>query len=468
MLSLNILIKNGIIVTCDNKFRIIDNGVVVIENDKIVDIGETNKILKKYNERDYEVIDAYKKAVLPGFVNTHSHLYQNFMKGWHDMFPLRDWIDYVLFPVVRYASGLSASERHDFYYYASLIATIEAIKTGTTTLLDFSPSCDITMEVYEKIGIRGFGGITLADKWIPEDLIKPVSETMKYIRNVVDRWHKKDNGRLNILLTPSTPYICTKELLVEAKELANELSLLISTHVAESPYEVETTKKETGLTPVKYLDKIGLLDDKLISVHNIWLTDEEINLLAKKKVHASHNPKSNMRLASGVMQTRKMLDKGINVCLGTDGAASNDTLDMLDTARAAVLLSKVSTRQAESLVGRDGLVLATINGAKALHIEKEVGSLEIGKKADLCIINLNKVHTRPLSDIPNTIIYSAYGIDVEITIVDGKIIMKNGALQKIDESKILGEIEERYEPILRNLYEESKKEIEKRKSSKGN
>jgi len=458
---MNLLIKNGIIITCDSNFRIIHDGSIAVEGNRIVDIGKTSKIVKKYERDDFEIIDAKGKAVLPGFINTHSHLYQNFMKGWHDIFPLRDWIDYVLFPVIRYASTLSPSERHDFYYYSSLLGTMEAIRTGTTTLLDFSPSCDITMEVYEKLGIRGFGGITLADKWIPEDLVKPVSETLKYIRNVVEKWHNKDNGRLNILLTPSTPYICTKELLTEAKHLADELNLLISTHVAESPYEVELSKKETGLPPIKYLDSIGLLDNKLISVHNIWLTDEEINLLAKRKVHVSHNPKSNMRLASGAMQTRKFIDKGINVSLGTDGAASNDTLDMLDTARAAVLLSKVSTRNAASLVGKDGLLMATINGARALHIDKDVGSIEVGKIADIILINLNTINTTPLSDVVNTILYASYGTDVDTTIVNGVPIMREKNIMTVDTEKILETIKEKYEPILTSIYSESKREIQK-------
>ena len=293
------------------------------------------------------------------------------------------------------------------------------------------------MEVYEKLGIRGFGGITLADKWIPEDLVKPVSETLKYIRNVVEKWHNKDNGRLNILLTPSTPYICTKELLTEAKHLADELNLLISTHVAESPYEVELSKKETGLPPIKYLDSIGLLDNKLISVHNIWLTDEEINLLAKRKVHVSHNPKSNMRLASGAMQTRKFIDKGINVSLGTDGAASNDTLDMLDTARAAVLLSKVSTRNAASLVGKDGLLMATINGAKAMGLENEIGSIEVGKKADIILIDMHAPHLTPYTNPVSNLVYAAHGYDVDTVIVDGKIVVENKKVLTLDEEDIL-------------------------------
>jgi len=464
VVKVNLLIKNGIVVAVDKEFRIYQDGAVVIEGNQIVDVGKTSRIEQKYTKKDYTVIDAKNKAVIPGFVNTHAHLYQNFMKGWHDNLQLKEWIYYVLFPIVQYANSLPESEKTEFFRTALTLANIEALKTGTTTLVDFSTTADISLDVFESTGIRGVGGMTLADRWIPEELIKPVDEILNNIRKLTKLWHNKHNGLIKFMLAPSTPYIASKDLLIESKKLADEFNLPYTIHVAESPYEVEMAKEETGKTPIKYLYDIGVLDRRVITVHNIWLTEEEINLLAKSGASVSHNPKSNMRLASGIMQTRKFMDLGINVSIGTDGAASNDTLDMLDAARAAVLLSKVFTKDATSLTGVDGLKMATINGARALLMEHEVGSIEVGKKADIVLIDLDQVHLRPITDIVNVILYAGYGHDVDTVIVDGKVIVENKKVKTVDEEKVLTLAKEKYEPILQEIYEQTKRDIKNEKN----
>lgn len=455
---LNLLIKGGYVITCDKSNQIIENGAVVIESNKIVDVGKCSKIEKKYNSKDYEIIDAKGKAVVPGFINTHSHTYQNFMKGWHDDLELEPWCNLVLFPIVRLSEKFISNGFNEFYYYGALLASIEAIKTGTTTILDFSANYKMSLKAFDDVGIRGIAGVTLANKWIPEDLIRPPEQVLKDIRESINKWHNSRNGRIKMIYAPSTPYICTEDFLRMIKEQSNETGVPITTHVSEAPYEVELTKKETGLTPVRFLEKVGLLDDRLLAVHCIWLDDEEINMLAKAGVKVSHNPKSNMRLASGIAPIRKMLDKGITVSLATDGAASNDNLDMIETMRAAAFLSKVSTLKARSLTGKDVLRMATIEGAKAVFMENEVGSIEVGKKADIAIINLQKVHLQPVCDVINTIVYAANGHDVETVIIDGRVVMRDRKILTVDEQKILDRVKEKIEPELKEVFLETLKE----------
>ncbi|MGQ4833723.1 MAG: amidohydrolase family protein [Candidatus Asgardarchaeia archaeon] len=456
---MGIIIDGGIIVTSNKENQIIENGAVVIEGNTIIDVGKHSRIANKYNYSDYEIIDAHGKVVIPGFVNTHCHTYQNFMKGWHDDLSLEEWCNLVLFPIVRLSDKYNSNGFNEFYYYGALLASIEAIKTGTTTLLDFSANYKMTLKAFDDIGIRGIAGVTLANKWIPEDLVRPPEKVLKDVRDAISEWHNSRNGRLKMIYAPSTPYICTEDFLKMIKEESLKTGVPITTHVSEQKYEVELVKKETGLTPIRYLNKIGLLDENLLAVHCVWVDDEEINLIAKSGAKVSHNPKSNTRLASGIAPITKMYkEKNITVSLATDGAASNDNLDMIEVMRTAAFLAKVSTLRADSLTGLDVFRMATIDGARAINMEHEIGSIEVGKKADIAIINLQASHLQPVFDVINTIVYVANGHDVDTVIIDGKVIMKNRTIQTIDEEKILETIQEKFADELKQVFNETMEE----------
>jgi len=452
---MNLIVKDGIVITMDKERRIIEDGAVVIEGNKIVDVDKTHKIEEKYNISEYELIDASGMAVLPGFVNTHAHMYQNFMKGWHDDLPLKEWCDFVLFPVVKYAKTFEENGFNEFFYYSNMLAAIEAIRSGITTMLNFGAAKETTLRVFDEIGMRGIMGITLADKWIPEELIRPTDEVLRDVQSIIDKWHNSRNGRLKVMYAPSTPFICTQEFLQKIKEHSEKTGVPITIHTSETRYEVKLIKDETGMRPIEYLDKIGFLGKNVLAVHCVWVNDNEINLLAKHDVKVSHNPKSNMRLASGIAPIVKMRQKGITIGLATDGAASNDNLDMIETMRAAAFLAKVSTLRAGSLVGKDVLEMATIEGARAVFMENEIGSLEPGKKADVILIDLRKPHLQPVCNVINTIVYVASACDVNTVIIDGKIIMKDRKILTVDENRILETVKEKFEPALKEIYNQT-------------
>jgi len=435
----DILIRNGIVLTQDRQGRVIQDGAVVIDQSRILDVGPTDQLVSKY-KADI-VLDASKQAVLPGFVNTHSHLWQSLMKGSADNEPLQDWVFNQLMPILYTSNQRLLKENFEGEYYTSLLACIESIRFGTTTILTMEGLNPRICEAFQQIGIRGIHALQMADRWIPEEILQPIKKQVHDAKVIYKRWHNASDGRIKIMLGPCTPYICSKSYLEKIIELARQWNTPIQIHVAEAPYEVELIMKEQGRTPINYLKSIGLLDLKTIAVHCIWLSDEEKNILQKYNVAVSHNPESNMKLGSGVMDLPWMLKQGVNVALATDGAASNDNLNMLGAIRAASLLHRVAYRDPTIISSHTLLRMATINGARALGLEKEIGSIERDKRADIILIDLSKPHTRPLGNIENMLVHCSLGSDVETVIIDGKIVMKNRNLLTVNEEKVMKEAE---------------------------
>lgn len=449
----NILIKRGYIITMDSNNRIIPDGTIVIEGDHIVDIGKTSQILSKYDPSDYTVIDAHKKAVLPGLINTHSHLYQSFLKGVHDELPLKEWCDSVLFPLVDAALLEMKEGKDDIFRYSIFSAVLESIKFGTTTLVDFAGTGEITSEVFYKTGIRGIYAKTFVDRWVPEEFIPPIEKSIKDMEKYIKKWHGKGNGRIKMMYGPSAPFTCTEELMKSIRESANKTKVPITIHLSETRYEQALAKKEYGTTPTQWLERIGFLSDDVLAVHGVWLNDNDLKTIKMRDTKISHNPESNMRLASGIAPVRKMLDLGITVSLATDGAASNDNLDMISEMRAAIFSAKVSNLKASALLGYDALKMATIEAAKSLKLEREIGSIEIGKKADIVLIDLNSLHLKPIYDVVNTIVYVATGHDVITSIINGNIVMYNRKILTVDEEEVSRKIDQIYEEKLKDVYE---------------
>ena len=448
--------------TQDQQDQIIYNGSVVIDKGRILDVGPTVRLRSKY-KADL-VLDASKRAVLPGFVNTHTHLWQSLMKGCADNEPLQEWTKNQLIPMlyVRHQRFLKGNFEGD--YYSALMACIESIRFGSTTILGMDGLNPRICEAFQQIGIRGIHAFQMADQWVPEEVLQPREEQVAYAEKIYRRWHNASSGRIKTFFGPATPYICSKNYLKEIKDMATQWNIPIQIHIAEAPYEVELIKKEQGITPIKYLESIGILELKTIAVHCIWLTEEEKNLLKKYDVSVSHNPESNMKMGSGVMDLPWMLRKGINVALATDGAASNDNLNMLGAIRNTSLLHRLIHKDPAIISSPTVLRMATINGARALGLEQEIGSIERGKRADIILIDLSKPHTRLLGKVENMLVHCSLGSDVETVIIDGKIVMKNRTILTVDEEHVM----KKAESIKSEYLEEIKEcEIKTNNSSAG-
>jgi 5-methylthioadenosine/S-adenosylhomocysteine deaminase len=437
----DIVIKNGIVVTMNNEKLILKNGGLAIEDDRIIDIGKSENIQKEYSA-DVE-LDAKGKVVLPGFVNTHTHLFQNLLKGRRDDLPLFDWVFDVTMPQVKSQFQDAQDGNFEVGYYAALLGCVEALKSGTTCLVDMDLRNPQVPEAFKLTGIRGFYAMNLADQWVPPEVLLPREQAMEIFDQISRKWHGAENGRIQCMYAPSTPYICSKEFLQEIKEQADKNQMRITIHVSETKNERDLIKKETGKLPFDYLNSLGFLGSKVTAVHCVWISDKEIDLLKKTDTKVSHNPESNMKLGSGVAPIPLMLRKGITVSLGTDGCASNDNLDMFEAMRTAAFLHKVANLNASIISSYDVLKMATIDGAKSVGLEDKVGSLETGKKADLMLVDLESVHLRPLNDVISTLVYCANAGDVETVIVDGEIVVRDHVISAVEEKKLISEVEKK-------------------------
>jgi 5-methylthioadenosine/S-adenosylhomocysteine deaminase len=436
----SILIKNAIIVTMDAQKNILKDGALLIRDDKIVAVGNSKEITKQHSSD--LVIDAKGKAAMPGFVNTHTHLYQSLLKGMRDDLPLVDWVYDVTMPLVKEEFRSSLKGNFETGYHAAMLGCLEALRSGTTCMVDMDLRNPKVPEAFKQTGIRGVYAMSLADQWVPPEVLLPKDQMMWMFDQIARQWHGADNDRILCMYGPSTPFICSKELLQEIRGMANENGMRIQIHISETRYEHDLVKKETGKSPVEYLYDIGFLGNDVSAVHCVWVSGHEMNLLRKTGTKVSHNPESNMKLASGVAPIPEMLKKGITVSLGTDGCASNDNLDMFEAMRTAALLHKVSSLDASAISSYDVLKMATIEGARALGLEDRIGSLEVGKKADVILVDLTPVHMRPLNDVIGALVYCANGRDVETAIVDGKPVMQRGKVRSVDEKRAIREAEE--------------------------
>ncbi len=436
-LEADILVSNALIIPMTERYKIFRRYSIVISDGKIVHVEPSSKIDKDVKA---EVkIDARGHVALPGLINTHVHLYQNLLKGTIDNMPLIEWNNTVLIPLARVMRDYRLKRFYDLDYYVTLLAIIEMIKSGTTT---FNCLDSITPPMPKAIGESGIRGVcspVLVDKWLPEDLLAPLDWQVKIIRKIISKYMNAYDGRVKFMIGPTTVFTSTEKLLKEAMNIADEFGIGIHMHVNETKWEVEWAEKNLGMPIVKYLDSIGMLSRHFLAIHCVWCNDEELEIIKERNVHVSHNPESNMKLASGVAPVPKMLRMGINVALATDGAASNDNLDMIEAMRIAAMLGKVSTLDAQSIISWDVLEMATINGAKALGLEKEIGTIEEGKKADIILIDMRKPHILPIHDPANAVVYCCSSSDVSTVIVDGKLVMHRREILTINEKEVVKE-----------------------------
>jgi 5-methylthioadenosine/S-adenosylhomocysteine deaminase len=416
----DILIKGGYVVTMDPQRRVLNGGSVAVEGNRITGVG--NEI----RERAEVVINARGKAVLPGLINAHTHLSMTLLRGVADDMPLMKWLETKIWPIEK---NLKAED----CYAGALLGCLEMIKSGTTCFADMYFYMEDVARAVEESGVRGVLSYGIVEQGDP----KRRESELRTGENLVKNWHGKAEGRILTMFGPHAPYTCSPECLTKVKELAKKYDVGIHTHLSETRDDVKQIVKKYGKRPVKHLDSIGFLGPEVLAAHCVWLTENEIKLLRERGVKPVHNPVSNMKLGSGVAPVPEMLAAGIPVALGTDGAASNNSLDMFKEMKFAALLNKAYRLDPVAVPAMSALEMATVNGATALGMGDELGSIEVGKKADLVLVDLEKPHLTPLHNLISHLVYSAVGGDVETTIVDGRILMLERRVLILDEDKVL-------------------------------
>jgi 5-methylthioadenosine/S-adenosylhomocysteine deaminase len=432
---MNTLIHSGTIVTMSNR-KVIHQGAIAIENNTIIDIGKTHELKRKYG-RGYEKVNAKGKVIVPGLINTHQHAAMSLLRGYADDLPLQELLEKWIWPIEKHMTA------HDIYVGAQLTA-IESIMGGTTTvntMYHYTPE-ENEAKAFADTGLRGVVG-HVCFSWRRK-------EDKKALESLAKNWHNKADGLIRASVDPHAPYTVDPEYMKQLKAIQEELNekhgrgkspVILHMHVAETSDELENTQKtfniqlENGI--MQYLDSLGALDEHVIAAHCVALTDRDIAVMKKRKVKASHNPISNLKLASGVSPVPKMLKKDITVSLGTDSPCSNNSADMFEVMKTTALLHKGMNKNPTLLPAERVLEMATIDGARALCWENEIGSIETGKKADLAIVDFNKPHLRPVYNETSHLVYATKAADVETVLINGKMVMENRKLATVNAEKIM-------------------------------
>ncbi len=417
---MKILIRADYILTMDENDTVIEDGAVLVEDGVIRAVG------KGLDEEGAYVIDDRPAILLPGFINTHTHIAMVGFRGLADDMELMDWLQNYIWP----AENKVVNE--EFIELAVPLALAEMISTGTTTFNDMYFFPDITARITKEAGMRGFiyeGVINF-----PTPSAKSSDEGLAIAESFIRNW--KGDELIHPVMSLHAPYSCSRELIVKGYELARKYDVPLHMHVSETMAEVHSIKELYGTTPVRYLDSLGVLFDRFIAAHSVWLDDEEIEIFRNRGVGVAHNTQSNMKLASGVAPIPDMLEKGVKVGLAPDGAASNNDLDMVDEMRSAALVHKVHRLDPTVMGARQVVRMATIGGARVLGIDDMVGSIEVGKRADLITVSLSGFHMMPIYDPYSHLVYAAKGSDVQSVIVNGKILMEKRELKTLDPEKI--------------------------------
>jgi len=430
MREVDLIITGSKALLLDSENTCIDHASVAINADEIVVAGPTEKITKQYKAK--KTIKSKDSLIMPGFVNCHTHAAMTCFRGIADDLEMMDWLNNYIFPdEAKYVNK-------ELAYRGSLLAAAEMIKSGTTTFCDMYIFEDETARAAKEAGIRCLVGEVLFD--FPSPNFKTTAEGLAYTRMLIEKW--KDDPLINIIIEPHSLYTCSTPLLMEVKELAREYNLPIGLHLLENATEKKQLEEKFGKSAVSFLKDIGYLDKQLIAFHCVCFSEEDIKLFADHGCKISHNPASNMKLASGIAPVPQMQAVGITVGLGTDGCASNNNLDMIKEMSTAAKLHKVSRLDPTVMDAKTVVRMATIEGAKALGMENKIGSLEAGKKADIIVIGLDEPHLTPLYSEYSHLVYAASGADVDTVIINGKVVMENRRLLTINEDEVMRKVNE--------------------------
>ena len=425
------VLRPSFIVTMDTNMRVLKDYYIGIENGVIV-------YLDKAKPKDYEdILELPRRLILPGFINSHTHVAMTLLRGLKDDSDLLTWLKYVL--------SLEKHLKPEDVYYGALYGIAEMLKNGITCFLDmYYHELEVAKAAIDS-GIRAMVSYGLADVFFNRSPEEEFSIARKFREDLLSLIKKRNvEGKIFFAYGPHSPYGCTRELLLIVKQASEENGYRIHIHLSETKKEVEDIKRMTGMTPIEYLDSIGFLSNRVMAAHVVWPQEHEFAILAKNGVHVLHNPSSNLKLASGIAPVNRMLNEGINVALATDGPASNNRLDIWKEMHIASLLHKGVSLNPEALPARESLKMATINGAKALGLEEKLGSIEIGKKADMVVVDLNRaLGSTPFHDIYSMIVYALDSSCIESVWIDGKKVYDiNKGLLTIDIERLREKIED--------------------------
>ncbi|MGG1614755.1 amidohydrolase [Paenibacillus phoenicis] len=425
------LIKNGTFAVL-NADRPVIHGYMLVEGDTISYIGEE----RPEGVEGAETLDGKGLLFLPGLINTHGHAAMSLLRGYGDDMVLQTWLQEKMWPM---EAKFTAAD----VYAGTALSVLEMLKGGTTTFLDMYDHMDEVAKVVEESGIRAVlmrGAIGLCS---PEEQDQKLKEAIAFAQN----WHGKAEGRITTMMSPHAPYTCPPAFIEKFVQAAHDLDLPMHTHMSETRAEVEQNVNDYGVRPVEHLLKLGMFSRPTLLAHAVHLTDEEIDILAAHGVTISHNPGSNLKLASGVARIPELLKKGVVVSLGTDGPASNNNLDMLEEIRLAALIHKGVSGDPTAVPALEALKMGTEYGAKSVFLQN-TGKLAAGMKADIIALNTEQAHFLPRTDYISHTVYSAGAKDVEYVWVNGKQVVKHGACLTLDEERIRYEAQAAFEGLL--------------------
>lgn len=427
----DLLVTGGTVVTMDAERRVIQDGAVAIRGDSIVAVGPSAEVAAKYSTR--RRIDARGRIVLPGLINTHGHAPMTLMRGLADDLTLQEWLTKYIFP----AEARNVTE--DYVEWGTKLAMAEMIRGGTTTYVDMYYFEDAMARVTKAAGMRAVLGETLLDFPAPDN--KTHEQGLAYTEQFLKRW--QGDSLIRAAVAPHAIYTNSEQSLRDAFGLARRYNAPVLIHLSETKKENDDSMAQHGLSPTAYLDKLGLLGLDVLAAHCVWVDANDIAILAKHEVGCAHNPSSNMKLGSGAAPIVEMLAAGMRVGIGTDGpAGSNNDLDMMEEMDLAAKLQKVIRRDPRALPAPQVVEMATIGGARSFHMEKEIGSLEAGKKADLILIRTDAPHAVPMYNLYSHLVFALKASDVETVVIAGRIVMRNRRLLTLNEPEVLAKARE--------------------------
>ena len=425
---MSILYKNINYLDLENE-KIIEGADIFIEGNLIKKIGNNLQI------KASEVIDGNFLLMTPGFVNGHTHLGMSYFRNYADDLKLMDWLENEIWPI---ENKLTA----DDIYWSSLLSICENIKSGVTNFCDMYYEMDRVCDATIISGIRG----TLTRGLTDND--GKGKEKLKSIRELYNNYHNKANGRIKVVPAPHAIYTCSENFLREISDLSKDLDGIINIHLSETKGEVENSLKEHGMTPICYVNSLGLLDNHVIAAHCVHITDEEISLIKDKKFYPIYNPTSNLKLASGFTPVEKLLKNNIIMGIGTDGDSSNNSQNLLQDMHIGAIVNKAREMDEQAVKAIEILKMATINGQRALGISK-AGLIKEDYLADLTIFNLKSSNFTPKNNLINALVYSATAEDVRDVLCDGKFVMRNRELVNLDEERIKFEVNRHFEELVK-------------------
>ena len=434
-----LIVSGGTVVTMDGARHVIENGAIAIKAGRIEAIGRANEIDQRYAAR--EVINATGKVVVPGLINGHTHVPMTLFRGLADDLDLQEWLTKYIFP----AEAKNVTE--EFVRVGTRLGLAEMIRGGTTTYCDMYYFEDAIADETSKAGMRAVLGETVIDFAVADN--KTNAEAMTYVESFVKKW--QGHALIVPAIAPHAPYTVSEEHLKAVRAFSDRTGAPIVTHISETKREVDDSIKAKGASPIDYLNRIGFLNNRVIAAHVVWPTEEELNLLKKLGVGIVHNPQSNMKLASGVAPVPEMLKADLPVGLGTDGAASNNDLNLWEEMDTAAKLHKLISRDPKVVNAQEAFEMATIRGARALHLEKEIGSIEKGKRADLVVVDLDDLNQTPYYNIYSDLVYATKAADVRTVIIEGRVVMRDRRLLTLNEETIKAEARRYRERIIRSL-----------------